>query len=111
MMYKAREVVGYHEKTVWVHVDTRLKSMPYAQCGVRFDSHGGVEFVSYSTTVITIDPMGWLTCSGTYSQTTRKQIGRFLSEYATNIRYQDAKRCYELNKTINIYTREEADLS
>lgn len=111
MMYKAREVVGYYEKVVEVHVDARLKSMPHAQCGVRFDEHGGIDFVSYSTTVITIDPEGWLTCTGTYSQTTRKQIGRFLSEYAPNINYYDAKHCYEANKTINIYTREEADLS
>lgn len=111
MKYKAREVFGYYEKIVEVEVDARLKSMPNAQCGVRFDAHGGIDFVSYSTTVITIDPMGWLTCTGTYSQTTRKQIGRFLSEYAPNITYQDAKRCYEDNKTINIHTGEIADLS
>ena len=111
MMYKARIVNGYYEHTEVVHVDARLKSMPHAQCGVRFDKHGGIDFVSYSTSVISIDPMGWLTCTGTYSQSTRKQIGRFLSEYAPNISYQDAKRCYELNKTINIHTREEADLS
>ena len=111
MKYKARVVNGYFLKIVEVEVDARLKSMPTAQCGVRFDVHGAIEFVSYTTTVITIDPQGWLTCTGTYSQTTRKQIGRFLSEYAPNINYYDAKRCYELNKTINIYTREEADLS
>lgn len=111
MMYKAREVHGYYENVVEVVVDARLKSMPNAQCGVRFDGNGGIEFVSYSTTVINIDPQGWLTCTGTYSATTRKQIGRFLSEYAPNLSYQDAKYCYEKNKTMNIYTREEADLS
>ena len=111
MKYKCRVMTwGYYAPDVEVEVDTKLKSMPYAQCGVRFDAHGGIEFISYNTSVITIDPMGWLTCTGTYSQTTRKQIGRFLSEYTANITYQDAKRCYELNKTINIYTREEADL-
>lgn len=94
-----------------IQVDARLKSMPNAQCGVRFDEHGGIDFMSYRTLVITIDPQGWLTCTGTYSPTTRKQIGRFLSEYAPNINYQDVKRCYELHKTINIYTREEADLA
>lgn len=96
---------------VVIQVDARLKSMPNAQCGVRFDEHGGIDFMSYRTLVITIDPQGWLTCTGTYSPTTRKQIGRFLSEYAPNITYQDAKYCYEANKAMNIYTREEADLS
>ena len=111
MMYKAREVVGYYEKVVEVHVDAKLKSMPYAQCGVRFDVHGAITFVSYSTEVITIDPQGWLTCTGTYSNTTRRQIGKFLSEYAPNLSYYDVKKCYEANKTMNIYTRELADLA
>ena len=106
MKYKAREVVGYYEKIVEVEVDAKLKEMPYAQCGVRFDTHGGIEFVSYSTTVIEIDPLGWMTCTGTYSQTTRKQIGKFLREYAPKMSYHDAKRCYEDNVTINVHTGE-----
>lgn len=104
--YKARCVYGYYEKTVEVCVDKRLESMPSAQCGVRFDENGAVTFVSYDTEVITIDPHGWLTCTGTYSATTRKQIGRFLREYAPFVTYSDAKRCYEKNETINIYTGE-----
>ena len=106
MKYKAREVVGYYEKTVEVEVDRKLSKMPYAQCGVRFDTHGCIEFVSYSITVIEIDPLGWMTCTGTYSQTTRKQIGKFLSEYAPKMSYYDAKRCYEKNMAINIHTGE-----
>ena len=94
-----------------VEVDARLKSMPNAQCGVIFDEYNAIHFISYRTPVINIDPMGWLTCTGTYSATTRKQIGRFLSEYAPNITYQNVKNCYEDNKTINIYTGEIADLS
>lgn len=105
-IYKARIVNGYYEKEVEVVVDRKLREMPYAQCGVRFDVHGAITFVSYDTEVITIDPMGWLTCTGTYSATTRKQIGRFLTEYAPNLSYYDAKRCFEKNETMNIYTRE-----
>ena len=106
MNYKARLENGYFETTKTVFVDKRLRYMPTAQCGVRFDEHGAITLVSYDTEVITIDPMGWLTCTGTYSQTTRKQIGFFLKEYAPNVGYYDAKRCYENNETINIYTRE-----
>lgn len=106
MIYKARCVYGYFEKEVTVHVDKRLREMPHAQCGVRIDEHGAITFVSYDTEVITIDPHGWLTCTGTYSATTRKQIGKFLAEYAPNLRYQDAKTCYEDNVTMNIYTGE-----
>ena len=111
MKYKARVVIGYYEKTVEVEVDARLRLMPNAQCGVRFDEYGGVHFISYETEVITVDPHGWLTCSGTYSATTRRQIGRFLSEYYPNITYQLAKHCYEANKTVNVHTMEIADLS
>lgn len=112
MVYKAREVFGgYYERITEVHVDARLKLMPYAQCGVRFDDNVGVHFISYSTEVITVDPDGWLTCSGTYSQSTRKQIGRFLSEYYPHISYQLVKRLYETNQTINVHTMEIADLS
>lgn len=105
-IYKARLVIGYYEKVVEVVVDRRLREMPHAQCGVRIDGHGGITFVSYDTEVITIDPMGWLTCTGTYSATTRKQMGKFLKEYAPNVTYHDAKRCYEKNESMNIYTRE-----
>lgn len=112
MRYKAHEIIGgYYEKETMVEVDARLKLMPNAQCGVRFDGKGGIDFISYTTLVITIDPQGWLTCTGTYSQTTRKQIGKFLSEYAPNLSYYDVKNCYENNKIMNIYTREEADLT
>lgn len=111
MKYKAHEQIGYYGRTVEVEVDARLRTMPHAQCGVRFDEHGGVSFISYSTEVITVDPHGWLTCSGTYSQTTRKQISRFLSEYYPHISYQIVKHLYETNKTINVHTMEIADLS
>lgn len=67
----------------------RLKNHPYAQAQVRIteDENGvrrAVELISYSTNVCGIyyDEDGtFLECSGTYSQTTRKQIGWFCHEY------------------------------
>lgn len=109
--YIAHEIIGgYYEKTTRVFVDKRLDSMPNAQCGVILHSDGAVDFISYTTLVCTIDAQGWLECTGTYSQTTRKQIGRFLLEYAPNLNYQDAKFCYENSVKMNIHTGEIADL-
>ena len=98
----------YNGRTV--HVDARLKNMPNAQCGVIRSGDGSIHFISYTTRVITIDAQGWLECTGTYSPTTRKQIGRFLSEYAPNLCYYDAKYCYEHNVRMNINTGEIVDL-
>lgn len=94
----------YDGTTVWVN--KRLANAPYAQAGVRIDVHGSVELWSYNTKVIVIDPHGWLTCTGTYSATTRKHIGFFVAEYAPMLRYKDVKLCYEENVTMNIYTGE-----
>lgn len=108
--YIAHESCGYFERTVRVFVDKKLDSMPNAQCGVILHSDGAVDFYSYSTLVCKIDAQGWLECTGTYSQTTRKQIGRFLREYAPNLSYQDAKFCYEHSVKMNIHTGEIVDL-
>lgn len=77
----------------------RLASMPSAQCHVNFHYHDGilssVTLVSYSTTVIAItgldedDP--WWSCSGTYSKTTARHIGRFTSEFLGSNLYHTAK--------------------
>ena len=83
----------------------KLKYCPYGQAYVTVDENGAISLVSYSTTVIVIDPMGWLTCTGTYSATTRKHIGAFMKEY-TNMNYYTAKDAYLNNYTINIYTGE-----
>lgn len=82
-----------------------LKYCPYGQAYVNIDEHGAIELVSYTTTVIVIDPQGWLTCTGTYSRTTIKHISAFMKEY-TNLSYYDAKDAYRNNHTINIYTGE-----
>lgn len=86
-------------------MERKLKKMPYAQATVKVDDYGAITLISYTTEVITIDPQGWLTCTGTYSQTTRKHISAFMSEY-TKLTYKDAKDAYENNYTINIYTGE-----
>lgn len=83
-----------------------LAYMPYAQCGVNIMSDGTVVFVSYVTPVIYITPEGWLICTGTYSPTTRKQIGRFLKEYVPALSYQNVKMAYLEGYKINIYTME-----
>lgn len=83
----------------------KLKYCPYGQAYAVIDENGAISLVSYTTTVIVIDPQGWLTCSGTYSRTTIKHIGAFMREY-TNLSYHDAKRAYTDNHTINIYTGE-----
>ena len=103
-MYKKKVRNGY--TTITMYYDRALHEMPTAQCGVMFPENGGVLFMSYTTSVIYIDDNGWLTCTGTYSPTTRKQMGRFLKEYAPMISYQMAKKAYEDEMTINIYTGE-----
>ena len=84
----------------------KLSRMPYAQAHVEIDENGGIELISYVTMVISIDPQGWLVCTGTYSATTRKHIGAFMHEYGNGASYYTAKMCYENNQTYNIYTGE-----
>ena len=79
---------GYYMTTMYF--DAVLKDHPSSQCGVIFDN-GVVHFYSYSTRVISIYPNGEMECTGTYSQTTRKQIGWFLKEYAPHLSYYDMK--------------------
>lgn len=103
-MYKKKVCYGY--TTVTMYYDRALREMPCAQCGVNFTDDGRTVFISYTTPVIYIDGNGWLTCTGTYSPTTRKQMGRFLKEYAPMISYQMAKKVHEDEMKINIYTGE-----
>ena len=103
-MIKRKIINGY--TSVVVCYDRALREMPYAQCGVNVYKDGRIDFISYTTRVITIDADGWLEITGTYSATTRKQIGRFLREYAPLMNYQMVKKAYEDEMTINIYTGE-----
>ena len=103
--YIAHEQIGYYCKDTEVWVNKRLSRMPYAQAGVISDGRG-VSLISYSTLVCTISPEGWLTCTGTYSATTRKHIGAFMHEYGNGADYYTAKRCYEAGEAYNVFTGE-----
>lgn len=73
---------------------SKLNNHPYSKCHVT-QEHGRICFVSYSTSVIFIEYHNnkrFIECTGTYSQTTRKQIGYFLKEYAPDLCYYDMKR-------------------
>ena len=71
-----------------------LKNHAYAQCHIRVHDSGDVDFISYYTRVISMvyrNGQRMIECTGTYSQTTRKQIGWFLKEYAPDLNYYDMK--------------------
>lgn len=87
----------------------KLSKMPYAQRKVIIADEG-IYLISYTTTVCRIDAEGWLTCTGTYSQTTRKHISAFMQEYARGWNYYTAKQCYTDGVKLNIYTAEIMDI-
>ena len=92
----------------------KLSTMPYAQAHVEIDNDNNIHLFSYITLVCTITEDGWLTCTGTYSQT-RQHIGAFMREYVEFPNgergdYYTAKHCYEGNYRFNIYTGEVEDL-
>ena len=93
----------------------KLSQMPYAQAHVEIDTAGNIHLFSYITLVCTITHDGWLTCTGTYSQTTRKHIDAFMREYVEfpsgeRGDYQTAKGCYLGNYRLNLDTGEIEEL-
>lgn len=81
----------------------RLTDHRSANCCVRVYENGDICFQSYATDVLYyVNATGFLYCTGTYSQTTRKQIGWFLKEYFPNFSYHDAKAAYESDCKINV---------
>lgn len=72
----------------------RLENHKSAQCYVVVNANR-IDFISYTTRVITVLYRGTdleqVECTGTYSNTTRKQIGWFLKEYMPHLTYQDMK--------------------
>lgn len=72
----------------------RLENHKSAQCHVVING-GRIDFYSYTTRVITVlyrgTDMEQVECTGTYSQTTRKQIGWFLKEYMPHLNYFNMK--------------------
>ena len=103
--YIAHEQIGYFCKDSKQIVSKRLDKMPHAQAGIIYDCNG-THLISYTTLVCTIDNEGWLSCTGTYSATTRKHISAFMRECAPKLTYYDAKACYENNHILNIHTGE-----
>lgn len=101
-MIRRMVVHGYGKRAVCY--DKALAYMPYAQCGVCFEDNK-VYFISYTTIVIVLDGE-WLECTGTYSPTTRKQIGRFLKEYAPDISYHMVKAIAGTGARLNTMTGE-----
>lgn len=85
---------------------TKLSDHPYAQATIEKHLDGSVVFISYATPVIRVSPKGWMTCTGTYSQTTRRQIGWFLKEYFPMVNYQTAKLLYTDGYAMNVRTGE-----
>lgn len=70
-----------------------LKDHASAQCHVEIENDR-VIFVSYTTPVIFITHENGkrrVECTGTYSQTTRKQIGWFCKEYLPEYNYHNMK--------------------
>lgn len=93
----------------------KLSAMPYAQAHVEIDRDGNIFLISYVTLVCCIDNEGWLSCTGTYSNTTRRHIGAFMREYVKFPNgepgnYYMAKDCFVNNYEFNINTGEVKDL-
>ena len=89
----------------------KLFYMPYAQAHVEIDSSNNAYLFSYKTLVIQLTADGWLTCTGTYSPTTRKHIGAFMKEYVSypngeHGSYYDAKKAYFGDFDFNVKTGE-----
>ena len=89
-----------------MYTTKKLNDHPYAQASIRHYDNGEIVCISYATAVVLIDGDGWLSCTGTYSATTRKHIGYFLKELQLPLCYQTAKMLYEDNMKMNIYTGE-----
>lgn len=70
----------------------KLEKHRSSQCHVVLFDNGDISFYSYSTLVISAvcnkeENCYFLSCTGTYSQTTRRQISWFLKEYFPQLRY------------------------
>jgi hypothetical protein len=89
-----------------MYTTSNLRQHPYCQCKVRRYADGAIVFISYATPVILIDSDGWLSCTGTYSQTTRRQIGYFLKEYVPTLDYHMVKQLHAGGMEMNIHTGE-----
>ncbi len=88
-----------------------LTTMPYAQARVIIEDNL-ITLQSYATAVIIIDKAsGWVQCTGTYSQTTRRHISAFCEEITNGtINYQLMKQIAKDKRLYNLYTGEVVDI-
>ena len=118
--YIANCQMGYFADRRRVTVNHPVRGHEYAQCGwnetiveVNGEYKSCIQFVSYETIVLEIVD-GWLHCYGTFSQTTRKQMGWFMREMAWLVNsykadlcnYCTCKDCYEKDIEVNLFTGE-----
>ena len=104
---------NYKYATAWgttrkVSVTKALRGHESAKCGVDILPNGSIQLISYSTTVIFADKLTdgkeyYLSCTGTYSATTRKHIRWFLNEYFPNFTYYDMKRIAETGEVLTAW--------
>lgn len=99
-MIKKRVLNGYFYQNIYY--DKNLKGHKAAQCGIR-ENKNYIELISYVTPVIRVDKNARkLTCTGTYSVTTRKHINWFLAEYFPQISYYDVEKIAGKNEFIQL---------
>lgn len=89
---------------MWTDYRTRkLHDHASAQCCVRLYKNGDICLQSYMTDVVYYDSTrGFLYCTGTYSQTTRKHISWFLREYFPSVSYQSMRDCYQNDEKYHV---------
>lgn len=92
------------------YTDSTLQFLPYGQARARVFENGTIQLISYNTIVCEIDTDKYLSCTGTYSQTTRKHIGKFLKQFAPQLNYYDAKNAFLNHYKINIDNGDIIDL-
>lgn len=89
-----------------IYRDRPLKYLPYGQCGI-IEQGKHVYLKSYTTMVLDLDrENGWLYCTGLYSRTTIKHIGKWLKEICPNVDYYTVKAAYNNGMVYNVYTGE-----
>ena len=84
---------------------SRLEDHKYSQCHTEHNTEV-VRFISYNTLVIEalrIEGTTWhISCTGTYSRTTIRQIGWFLKEYFPSLNYYDMKSIAGTNTILTV---------
>ena len=101
--YVAHCQSGYYAYDKYVVVGHTLRMHPYAQCGYNINKDGVIQFVSYETIVLEIEPDGWCHLYGEFSTTTSKQITWFLREWS--LEYNNGWGCASYATIRNYYRK------